>query len=474
MRGKCDDVSILSGLWRRFEWICFCVHCNDAHIKKDDSTKTTFGVHKLSVNRIPRGGDTVMKDELNPNANDSALRADLEKTAGSTEQDNLALQPLIDAETVSLALRLTCETNRRLHRGTASIHDDNEQAKINVDTASQQRPDSQGTPFNQQQLVQHHSVNVRMPEPANVGRYPIEATAKTIKVISLPERIKEIEKEEFTIFHAPEPTLNDVDIKQKGVLRWGPDLKVYIETLLSAIGLENIQDAEGDVILTTASTIKRKQPTSPLEDEKQLILSLTIMYLDRIRSFDNLRFDPVTGQMWHHPVPFVLPRTVHRLFLTAMIIATKSIYGENKDTSKLLKAANSLLHNYRSPLSEMDLQEMEQWMINDLYGGPMHNHQHQYHYETSYRIPPEEIGQFVRKWGEIFYPKRVEAYDKNNRSRMQKLDRFWRENLVFVGYGADHGHGNHGVGWDGHQQQMVYGDQSNYYDVQQHGGSQCN
>jgi hypothetical protein len=81
------------------------------------------------------------------------------------------------------------------------------------------------------------------------------------------------------------------------------------------------------------------------------------------------------------------------------------------------------------------------------HGGDMHN----YHYENHWQIPSEEVGTFVRKWGETFYPERLKAHDERNRSRMERLERFWRDQTVSVFGGApgagDHGHGNSQAAW---------------------------
>lgn len=443
------------------ECICIGAHCYYASLQREDYFwKPKSGVNFSSVRRIPRGGETsAFEGEIQEGIN-SELHLDSERAREQTKKKDLSVLPLIDAETVSLALRLTCETNRRLHHGTSSMAvsrsiTSNTNAAA-TPTAPRQRLNLQ--PSHEQQLVHHPSVNVHMPHEQSMG-HPIEAAAKRIKAISQLERAEERRKEERTIFHATDPWQNEVGTERKGVLRWGPDLKVYVETLLAAIGLGN--NNTNDSMSTSSISIhtKRKQPASAMEDERQLILSLTIMYLDRATSLDNLHIDPNTGQPWYPSCPYVIPKTVHRLVLTAFNVATKTIRGNSDASNSLREAANTLLQgesNIKSQISEEEMQEMQQWMMNAL-GGASHN---QYHYENNWQIPPDEIGKFIRKWGETFYPKRVAAQDERNRSRMERLERFWREQStsVFGGYGqhnnafgADHGHGNHhAVGWDGH------------------------
>ena len=96
-------------------------------------------------------------------------------------------------------------------------------------------------------------------------------------------------------------------------------------TLLSAAGLPD-EDVRRDATATTVSTYKGKHLASPLEDQSQLILSLTVMYLDRATSQDNLHIDPSTGQPWHPSCPYVFPQlydcyTWH-LFLLPVVLAS--------------------------------------------------------------------------------------------------------------------------------------------------------
>lgn len=375
------------------------------------------------------------------------------------------LLPLIDTKTASLALRLTCETNRRLYRSTTPTSDNarafnpksTEKAKVSMGTAT--------TPFGSpppppSSLVARLSQHV----------YSEEQIPRTIQKVTEAERVEESLKEEFTVFHASEPCQPDNDKRddnrnetvRKGVLRWGPDLKLYLDTLLSAIGLDESESKESETSTTSTTVVSthtthNKQQLSPLEDERQLILSLTLLYMDHSTSLETVRHvDPNTGQPWYPPCPYVLPQTAHRLVLTAMIIATKCVRGDPDVSNALREAANSLLGNEDGgnyAISESDLENMERWMIQALgagstsHGGDMHN----YHYESHWQIPSEEVGTFVRKWGETFYPERLKAHDERNRSRMERLERFWRDQTVSVFGGApgagDHGHGNSQAAW---------------------------
>jgi hypothetical protein len=469
---KCDDASTASVLWGYcLECICIGAHCYYTGLRGDGFGKTRrFGVNFSSVSGIPRGGEISavedQRDERRSEVHVKMIQKDNERTRDSSRQKDLSLQHLIDTETVSLALRHTCETNRRLNRDSSSTLASNDSSSKSSD----------GTPLasryvpNSQQLMHHPSIDIQMPhQQVDVG-HPLENAIKQIKVVTDLERMEEKQKEEFTIFHATEVWQNEIGTERKGLLKWGPDLKVYIDALLSVIGLEDQSDRKEGASTSTVSThAKRKQPSSPLEDERQLILSLTVIYLDRATSLDNRHIDPNTGQPWHPPCPYVLPQTVHRLVLTAIIMAAKTIRGDVDVSQRLREAANSLLQqrdNEKSKISPEDLDQMQNWMINALGGGMHHN---PYHYDNNWQITPNEIGKFIRKWGQTFYPKRVAAYDERNRSRMERLEQFWRDQTTSVfggygqqhmsGYGGDHGHGNHHD--VGRQQQMEYGQYHN-------------
>jgi len=308
-----------------------------------------------------------------------------------------------------------------------------------------------------------------------------------ISSVSEEERAEERRKEEITIFHATEPwtppnsassSSEETIIIRRGVYRWGPDIDTYLDTLLGSIGLGTVIDdarqgscesstetTSSVTALTTTHTINNKY-RSPMEDERQLILSLTLLYLDHSISLDTPRHvDPHTGRPWYPPCPQILPRTVHRLLLTAMAIATKTVRGGGGgDSSNLLRnAANKLLGSEEKKynVSEMDFEQMEQWMLHSLGADASSGAGGQW------QISVEDVQDFMRKWSETFYPQRLLAHDERNRSRMEKLERFWREKSgVFGGggghynhnhhgqYGGDHGHGHwNGVAADQYQQQ---------------------
>lgn len=232
-----------------------------------------------------------------------------------------ALQ-LIDTKSVSLALRLTCETNRRLIHG------------------------STGTLEKQQQY-----------------------------------------EEDLTVFH--------LDLHPDS-----SNIRTYLDKLLSAIGIE-IQDNDG------SSTSTNTQ--HPMEDEAQIILALTLLYLDQCASSDIS--------------PYVNPQTIHKLLLTAVSLSTKCIRGDNSVSKLLCEAANSILH---TTITEAELDKMEHFLRHSI----------------SNEINMNEIELFMRKIAAMFYPQRLAAFDQ---LRMKHLEIF--STSFSGGSGGNtsnqHGHGNY-------------------------------
>ena len=99
------------------------------------------------------------------------------------------------------------------------------------------------------------------------------------------------QQEELTVFHQARP--RELGGK-RGVLRWGPDLALYLEELYKA-----------------------------LECSSPMCLVYALIYLDRACSVETKRAGlSVNGEVLK--CPYVTPRTVHRLLLTAMVMAAKA------------------------------------------------------------------------------------------------------------------------------------------------------
>eukprot|EP00581_Thalassiosira_minuscula_P014173 CAMPEP_0183720828 /NCGR_PEP_ID=MMETSP0737-20130205/13346_1 /TAXON_ID=385413 /ORGANISM="Thalassiosira miniscula, Strain CCMP1093" /LENGTH=503 /DNA_ID=CAMNT_0025950769 /DNA_START=575 /DNA_END=2086 /DNA_ORIENTATION=- len=353
----------------------------------------------------------------------------------------LSSLPLIDTETVSLALRLTCETNRRLYHGTSSSSIPS--SRKSTVSARAANLDSLWQDSLALHAPQHQQQQRQVMHPSSIP--------PAIRSISEEELLEERRREELSVFHATNPweaptaittTVGDggniTDSQseddeavqsekssqptstQKGSMKWGPDLQSYLNTLLSSIGLNPTNPTPSD----------NNKHSSPIEDETQLILALTMLYLDRATSMNApLDVDPITGRPWFPPCPYLVPRTVHRMVLTALAMATKCVRGYDPQLSTtLLEAANALFgsdNNDDASISQIDLEQMENWMLHALGGGPHAHHPHHPQDRNSHhhwQISQEEITSFLRKWGGTFYPQRLAAHDQ---LRMNQWERFW-------------------------------------------------
>mmetsp|Transcript_21718 Transcript_21718/g.32590 ORF Transcript_21718/g.32590 Transcript_21718/m.32590 type:complete len:527 (-) Transcript_21718:41-1621(-) len=493
--------------------VLMCIITITTHAFDDSSAPISWQCTQHSLlplptwcHRVPRGG-SIIEEHVPNNKNmqsDDATKGSSNSSSQRTSSSSLL--PLIDTKTASLALRLTCETNRRLYRGTigstADGRDSSSKRSDKTTTASTAVDDSTASqhhdmqsPYQQQQHQYPQQYYQQQQQQQQGGQMMVPSSIPPeIPSVTEEERAEERLKEETTIFHSIEPwkppssgssssasspkEVGSSTSSRRGISRWGPDIDKYLDTLLCSIGLGTVDDDNDDatgkssesppsstettssiVSTVTIPTINNSKNRSPIEDERQLILSLTLLYLDHSISLDTPRhLDPHTGRPWYPPCPQILPRTVHRLVLTAMIIATKTVRGSGSvgndsslSLSNLLReAANKLLgdDDETYTVSVLDLEQMEQWMLHSLGADASGT-------SGQWQISVEDVQDFMRKWSETFYPQRLVAHDERNRSRMEKLERFWREKTGAFGgghynhhgqYGGDHGHGH---SWNG-------------------------
>ena len=354
-------------------------------------------LHRRHPSKIPRGGDQQQHETEN-------------SASQQHQMIPLSSLPIIDAKSVSLALRLTCETNRRLHHGTSIA------AGAVTDFLSVQ-------PCDVVRRDQQHVI------PSSFTH--------TIPSVLETEQIEERRLEELTVFHCVQLgdrmrngwhgnfTESQHQLKQ---MPRGPDLNSFLETLLCSVGAEKDSRPVSSNSSSSTRTITTKPP---MEDEAQVILALTMLYLDRSTSSNSpLHLNSLTGQQGYPQCPHILPQTVHRLLLTALSIAFKYVRGDKSVSNILREVANSMLDE-RHAISLNDMEKMEDWMLHAI-SSTMHATQH-YH-EMTWQISHDEISRLLRRWGGTFYPQRLAAHDL---IRMEQQERFWREQS-----GTNHGHGN--------------------------------
>lgn len=246
--------------------------------------------------------------------------------------------PSMNLEHVSLSLRYTCEMNRRLQGASQlkpSIHDQ-------YDLPAERTASSQLSSLSRGgQMVQIH--------PSQYWQQPIRETTKSERLV----------EEQLTLFHAKTPREGKHKVR-RGASRWGPDMLLYLKHVTKAL---KVQD-------------------------NPLVLSLAILYLDRASSVETPRSNGAPA------CPYVSPRTVHRLVLVSLIIATKAVYP-NVD----LKGLASL------GISETQLGQMEHWMRAALGDQGLY-------------VMPEQLQEFFGHWERTWNKPKIRVKSKRMRRKL--------------------------------------------------------
>ena len=240
------------------------------------------------------------------------------EAAQATYLSQVASISRMNGKTASLALRLAVEINQKLRRGTEAPHayrnsDDDSLRHLHMDLVDENEaleppcpppppPPSQSQPqihqqhqstwqmqpFRQKMEESKHQnehewqPKVRRPDPESGGTY-----------YSNPNQ--------HTIFHADSPRNGASTESLTGLRRWGMDLHHYIEQICRAM------ECSGEDI--------------------PLMLARALIYLDRACSVDTERHYGYNGES-SQPCPPLLPRTVHRLVLAAMVLSCRVGRGQ--------------------------------------------------------------------------------------------------------------------------------------------------
>jgi hypothetical protein len=241
--------------------------------------------------------------------------------------------PKMKLEHVSLSLRYTCEMNRRLQEAAdlkPSIHD-----QYDV-PAERNASDPLSSLSRGGQMVQIH--------PSQYWQPPIRETEDV--------------EEQLTLFHAKSP--REGNKVRRGASRWGPDMLLYLEHVTKAL---KVQD-------------------------NPLVLSLAILYLDRACSVETPRSNGAPA------CPYVTPRTVHRLLLVSLIIATKAVYPA-VDLSEIASLG----------ISAMQLDQMEHWMRAALGDQGLY-------------VMPEQLQEFFGHWERTWNKPKIRVKSKRMRRKL--------------------------------------------------------
>lgn len=201
--------------------------------------------------------------------------------------------PKIMLKHMSMALRLTSEWNRRLIAGVNRI-------------------------FGAKKKIPEQDSN-----PSSFGRQPININPTRSWHPPIQESSQQQnEEDELTIFHAKTPRPSEDDEVRRGVARWGPELLPYLEHVVKLLGI-------------SANGVE---------------IALAMIYLDRACSLETVRTSGCP------PCPFCMPRTVHRLSLVALLLATQAIQGDTKTISEYIQDLESL------GIPSQQLEQMADWM----------------------------------------------------------------------------------------------------------------
>ena len=233
--------------------------------------------------------------------------------------------PKIRMKHMSMALRLTCEWNRRLSAGVNRFRF---LGKNKGKTNSDERQEQQNIP-----------VNINPSRPWNPP---------------IPEYSNDLGVEELTIFHAktPRETESPSDELRRGVARWGPELLPYLEHVVKMLGISS----------------------------KGVEIPLAMIYLDRACSVETIRSNGSP------PCPFCMPRTVHRLSLIALLLATQAAGSQEKTMDEHFQDLESL----GIPVNQ--LEQMVDWMRSALG-------------DDGLFVTVGQMRVWSQNWNAIFFPK---------------------------------------------------------------------
>jgi hypothetical protein len=163
----------------------------------------------------------------------------------------------------------------------------------------------------------------------------------------IPSTVKQQNDDVISIFHAQTPRS-----RARGEARWGPDLETFLRRLVN-------------VVLKSESS------------DPELELTLAMIYLDRACSVETPRS---VAQC-----PFCTPRTVHRLALTAMLVAVAAVRGIS-DMAPIYGKVEAAFG-----ISAATCQSMMEWMSAALG-------------EAGIFVTPDEMREWKRVWEARFAP----------------------------------------------------------------------
>ncbi|KAL3945084.1 MAG: hypothetical protein SGBAC_000813 [Bacillariaceae sp.] len=324
--------------------------------------------------------------------------------------------PKILLKHMSMALRLTCECNRRLiagvnrtfnffHKKNRIRNNDAHQHQQQEPPVSQQQQQQQ----QQQQPDQYYDQQVQQQELQlqPYGNHPVNIHPGRTWNPPIPEGGPDLEQESLTIFHAltphPEEAPEIVEeissetaesesneesdssssssnnnnnnnnkvvtaAPRRGVAYWGPELLPYLEEVTKLLQI----------------------------DSNGLEIALAMIYLDRACSVDTIRTNGCP------PCPFCVPRSVHRLSLVALILAKQAVNG---NSGKTVQEYLQDLKPMGIPLDQLEL--MANWMMNALG-------------DNGSFVTVGQMKVWSNNWEAAFFPKRHRALQQQRQKEAQQ------------------------------------------------------
>lgn len=274
--------------------------------------------------------------------------------------------PKVLLKHMSIALRLTCEWNRRLFAGVnKAFHKFKPRIRNDANESEEpQQPEPPLQPSPQPSLYDDAQPQQLQLEP--YGEAPVNIHPNRVWHPPIREGGPDLEQESLTIFHAMIPR---EDVKTpSGVAYWGPELLPYLEQVSGLLKIDN----------------------------NGLEIALAMIYLDRACSVDTIRSNGCP------PCPYCLPRTVHRLSLVALILAKQAVNGNNgKSVQEYLEDLKPL----GIPSDQLEL--MTNWMINALG-------------DNGSFVTVGQMKLWNEQWEAAFFPKKHRALQQKRQQELQQ------------------------------------------------------
>lgn len=270
------------------------------------------------------------------------------------QHQQLTIAP-VNLHHMALSLRYAAELNRQLYQGISRISPSLSQLEPNTSIVDGTHPTPPRTtivtPMNENPHFQNAALQQRGGTTSSPswdgtnGPHPVHPSTTW-----QPPMQSRHASADLTLFHAKVARTNSkmnrknqsrrpTNTVRRGSLRWGPSLDLYLKHVTESL----LEAAKDD------------HPTNQRANNDQpVIMALAMMYLDRACSVDT----PRKFASSLPPCPYLAPRTVHRLVVVALILATKQVRGGT--TRKHWEKLASL----GIPLEQ--LEQMETWMTGAL------------------------------------------------------------------------------------------------------------